>query len=263
MNTTQQQQQQQHQQMNQLNPSAKQMTKSTSENETTTEKQRAKLVSKASSAGNFDRVSTSNSSSLSSTGWCLTDTNDSTSSSTHESHPVNANLSHESKQQQLQQHQQGTKTLAFIEAQDNNEMLMVINMLKNQFPHINLHLCPTPNENFGSKSTESPQSEVKRETDEVGGATKSYLNVHCKSSSVQSPDLFLKKNCGSPKSDSYQYYRNSLSASSCYHTNSVSSIDNSSLSSNNTSFERQESKDSESFYVNKSSFDSGKGSQSG
>lgn len=262
MNTAQQQQQQQHQQMNQLNPAAKQMTKSISANEATTENQRSKLVSKASSAGNSDRVSTSNSSSLSSTGWCLTDTNDSTSSSTHESHPVNANLSHESQQIQ-QQHQQGTKTLAFIEAQDNNEMLMVINMLRNQFPHINLHLCPTPNENVGSKSTESPQTEVKRETDEGGAATKSYLNVRCKSSSVQSPDQFLKKNCGSPKSDSYQYYRNSLSASSCYHANSVSSIDNSSLSSNNTSFERQESKDSESCSVNKSSFDLGKGSQSG
>jgi hypothetical protein len=241
------------QHMNQLNKVAKQLTKNISSE--SPDVQRNKLVSKSGS-GNSDRVS-SNSSSLSSTSWGISDNSDSTSSSIPESH-LQINNNHGQIHEQNNANQQANpivpngvkKTLAFIEAQDNNEMLMVINMLKNQFPNINLHLCSTDE----SVRTEP---EMKREIDEL--STKRYLNVHGQSNSLQSSDLFLKKNAGSPKSDSYQYYRNSLSASSCYHGNSVSSIDNSPQSSNNTSFERQESRDSENCYVNKNSFDSTKG----
>ena len=114
------------QHMNQLNKVAKQLTKNISSE--SPDVQRNKLVSKSGS-GNSDRVS-SNSSSLSSTSWGISDNSDSTSSSIPESH-LQINNNHGQIHEQNNANQQANpivpngvkKTLAFIEAQDNNEMI--------------------------------------------------------------------------------------------------------------------------------------------
>ena len=101
--------------------------------------------------------------------------------------------------------------------------------------------------------------DIKQEsTDEM--ASRNFLSIYQKN--TQSPDGLMKTSGTSstpkPSSDSYQNYRNNLSASACYLNQSdrASSIDNSSLSSTNTSFERQESKDSGYCNLNKNSFES-------
>lgn len=140
-----------------------------------------------------------------------------------------------------------SKTMAFIEAPDINEMNMVIHALKKLFPNVNLHLM---NEelNISEERKEDwyvkNESEIKREAvDEP--MSNNHLNVFNKnthSSDISKPTQNMQQ-----KPDSYQLYRtHNLSTNSCYYGNSdrASSIDNSSLSSNNTSFERQESRDS-------------------
>lgn len=105
------------------------------------------------------------------------------------------------------------------------------------------------------------EKEIKQEaSDDVHDlkTKRDYLTV---SSRKTLPDYLSTGNSSLQKIDSNQFVRNSLSTNFCHFTergnsDRASSIDNSSISSNNTSFERQESRDSGFSNLNKNSFDS-------
>ena len=143
------------------------------------------------------------------------------------------------------------RCLALIEAKDLAELDLIIQSIKKQFPTVNVHVGSNKEAPIECSPIKQEANEVLSSTPATHSSHRNYLNVSSSSSE-------------SAKSNSYSGFRNQLTTNGPMLNGArvanagdrASSIDNSSLSSSNASFERQESKDSGFWNLNKYSFES-------